>query len=74
MKKYNYEKFIAFLKENECYDKFMENYNKNSDNNRITLKVYCSIVSPKDYIQCAFRWKDFFWCDLDAKWHNEFKK
>ena len=70
MKNNYYKKFVAFLKENDCYDRFMKKFNDaDLDNIGVTLEEFCSkhwrVV---DYVSSAFFWDDEFWCDLDDKW------
>jgi len=77
MENNNYEKFVEFLKENNCYYEFMENYNNDSDSSGISLEQYC-VKSPTvtGYVLGAFRWNEpyiKFWTYLDDKWRKELK-
>ena len=61
-------KLSDFLQENNCYDKFIKNFDKEWD--------WCDAwLSIDDYSIYAFNWNESpegteFWSNLDYKWYN----
>ncbi len=67
-------KFIQFLKDNNCHDKYIANINLPFE--RVMLKC-----SYKDYITGAFTWHNTpkdegigFWDDINNKWYTRTKE
>lgn len=60
-------KLSTFLKDNNCYDEFVENFDED-DNDYWLENISCSITS-------AFSWKntpqgDVYWDNIDDKWDD----
>jgi len=71
------EEFVKFLKDNNCYDRFIENFNDHLKSSRKFHKsnnLYDYIKSRgerEDFIQYAFDWEldDYnFWENLEGNW------
>ena len=79
------QQFIHFLKDNNAYETFMFNFNKDKETRtkfystlrNYSPKEFFEIVDFHDYILVAFEWKNtskgrYFWADLSIKWNNIF--
>lgn len=70
MKKKLRKRFIEFLKEERCYDKFIANYTKGPS---VSLRRYLKNTVPSQYIYSAFYWDTTpegieYWLGVQKKW------
>ena len=78
----NFKNFIAFLKRNDAYIKFLRNYAESheisniTDLKRLILKKYekeYEYFNETWFISCAFTWRftkegNAYWSKLNEKW------
>jgi len=72
----NYEHFVAFLKENNCYDRYIKNIICDRVNLGFTLEQFFMIIPTENWILFAFIWADdspVFWAEIHKKWIEELK-
>lgn len=75
-------KFEEFLKENNCYEDFVKNYNEDEYNKNLydSLQEYFDDMSEYVYIEEAFIWDDGFkecydfWGLINNKWQSRYKE
>lgn len=68
------EKFIEFLKRENVYERFVENFSLYRKGYTMEAFFKANEEDPQDFVSSAFIWvKDdiLFWDNIDQKWQEE---
>jgi hypothetical protein len=71
--------FINFLKNENIYEKFINNLLNNNNQWKWNFSKYCKDIKKQYYLSSSFRWYkteegDKFWRDINDKWRNLISK